>query len=180
MAKNNQPLIGCLLVLSLISLLSGCTDRVGLAEQKMQEIRNQPAQPVKPPPTPEVVQAFNYSASQLRSPFMPPSLMLQANQMQQIHGVKPDVTRLKEPLEQFELNELAYKGTMMSQSGVVYGLVQRPDGGIASVKVGDYMGKNDGRIAEIMPTQINLIEIVPDSRIGYVEKPNSIVAAVSP
>jgi type IV pilus assembly protein PilP len=41
------------------------------------------------------------------------------------------------------------------------------------------MGKNDGRIAEITPTQINLIEIVPDSRVGYVEKPASLVAAVS-
>ena len=41
------------------------------------------------------------------------------------------------------------------------------------------MGKNEGRIAEITPTQINLIEIIPDSRVGYVEKANSIVAAVS-
>ena len=105
--------------------------------------------------------------------------MLQANQVQQMQGVRPDVTRLKEPLEQFELNELTYKGTMVSSSGEVYGLDQRPDGGIASVKVGNYMGKNDGRIAEITPTQINLIEIIPDSRVGYVEKPNSIVAAVS-
>ena len=176
MIINNRQLTACLMV---VALLSGCTDRVGLAEQQMQQIRNQPAQPVKPPPTPEVVQEFNYSASQLRSPFMPPSLMLQANQAQQVQGVRPDVTRLKEPLEQFELNELTYKGTMVSQSGEVYGLVQRPDGSIASVKVGNYMGKNDGRIAEITPTQINLIEIVPDSRVGYVEKPNSIVAAVS-
>lgn len=60
--------------------------------------------------------------------------MLQANQVQQMKGVRPDVSRLKEPLEQFELNELTYKGTMVSSSGEVYGLVQRPDGGIASVK----------------------------------------------
>ena len=105
--------------------------------------------------------------------------MLQATQEKQIQGVRPDMSRLKEPLEQFELNELTYKGTMASQSGEVYGLVQRPDGSIASVKVGNYMGKNDGRIAQITPTQINLIEIVPDSRVGFVEKPTSIVAAVS-
>lgn len=127
MAINKKQLTICL---ALLALLSGCTDRVGLAEQQMQDIRNQPAQPVKPPPTPEVVQEFNYSASQLRSPFMPPSLMLQANQVQQMQGVRPDVTRLKEPLEQFELNELTYKGTMVSSSGEVYGLVQRPDGGL--------------------------------------------------
>lgn len=67
----------------------------------------------------------------------------------------------------------------MSQSGELYGLVQRPDDNIASVRVGNYIDKNDGRIAEITTTQINLIEIVPDSRVGYVEKPASLVAAVS-
>ena len=91
MAINKKPLSICL---ALLALLSGCTDRVGLAEQQMQDIRNQPAQPVKPPPTPEVVQEFNYSASPLRSPFMPPSLMLQANQVQQMKGVRPDVNNL--------------------------------------------------------------------------------------
>ena len=96
--------------------------------------------------------------------------MLQSQSTTANARVRPDVTRLKEPLEQFELDELTYKGTMVSSSGEVYGLVQRPDGGIASVKVGNYMGKNDGRIVEITPTQINLIEIIPDSRVGYVEK----------
>lgn len=159
-----------------IILITGCTDRVGLAEQKMQEIRNQPAQPIKPVPTPETVEDFNYSASKLRSPFMPPSLLIQAHQAEQIQGVQPDTTRLKEPLEQYELNEMVYKGTMISSSGELFGLVQRPDGSVASVKVGNYMGKNDGRIVEITPTQINLIEIVPDNRVGYVEKPNSLVS----
>lgn len=174
--RNNFKIV----TYTLIAYLAvGCADRVGLAEQKMQDIRNQPAQPVKPPPKPEVVKEYTYSANQLRSPFMPPSLMLQANKTEDIQGVRPDVTRLKEPLEQFDLNELTYKGSMVSQSGELFGLVQRPDGSIASVKVGNYLGKNDGRIAEITPSQINLIEIVPDSRVGYVEKPTSLVAAAS-
>ncbi|MFW2177600.1 MULTISPECIES: pilus assembly protein PilP [unclassified Moraxella] len=176
MLKNNYKIVPWLIA---GLFLTACADRVGLAEQKMQQIRSEPAQPVKPPPEPERVEEFTYSASQLRSPFMPPSLMLQASQAEQVEGVRPDVTRIKEPLEQFELNELTYKGSVASQSGELYGLVQRPDGSIASVKVGNYMGKNDGRIAEITPTQINLIEIVPDSRVGYVEKPASIVAAAS-
>ena len=159
--------------------LVGCEDRVALADKKMLDIRNQPAQPIKPPPSPEKVEEFSYSAGNLRSPFMPTSLMLQATQEQKIQGVKLDTTRLKEPLEQFELNQLVYKGSLVSQSGELYGLVQTPDGQIATVKVGNHIGKNDGRIAEITPTQINLIEIVPDSRVGYVEKPATLAAAVS-
>lgn len=163
----------------IVQLLTACTDRVAEAEQAMQTIRNQRSLPVKPPPTPEMVQEFTYHAASLRSPFMPPSLMLKANQQAKVKGVRPDITRLKQPLEQFELNELTYKGSVVNQNGELYGLVQRPDGTIASVKVGNYMGKNDGRIAQITPNQINLIEIVPDSQVGYVEKPASLTLAAA-
>ncbi|WP_395144988.1 pilus assembly protein PilP [Moraxella atlantae] len=176
----NKSLQTAILVSGITVLsLTGCQDRVALAQQDMQDIRNQSAQPIQPPPEPEIVEAFNYSAQNLRSPFMPPSQMLQATQQEQIQGVRPDVTRLKEPLEQFELSELSYKGTMMSQTGQQVALIQRPDGSIATVGVGNYLGKNDGRIAEITPSQINIIEIVPDSRVGYVEKPNTLVVAAN-
>lgn len=179
MRKNNfmPTLVPKLAVIGMAILLTGCEDRISLANQKMLEIRNQPAQPIKPPPTPERVEAFTYNAGNLRSPFMPTSLMLQASQVEQIQGVKPDENRIKEPLEQFELNQLVYKGSVVSQSGELYGLIQTPDGGIVSIKNGNHLGKNSGRVAEITPTQINLIEIVPDSRVGYVEKPATIAAA---
>lgn len=172
---QNKVVIALSLVLT--TLLAGCADRVSLADSKMQAIRNQPAQPIKPPPTPEIVPEFTYSASTLRSPFIATSLLLQASQAEQIQGVQPDRTRIKEPLEQFELSELIYKGSVVSEAGELYGLIQQPDGKVLSVKVGNHMGKNDGRIAEITPLQINLIEIVPDSRVGFIEKPNSIVSA---
>lgn len=162
-----------------IIVLAGCADRVSLAEQKMQEIQKQPAQPIKPPPVPEKIEDFTYNAAQFRSPFMPPSLMVAANQTSQIKGVKPDETRVREPLESFELSQMVFKGLIISNTGEKYALVQRPDNTIATVKVGNYMGKNYGRIVEITPTQINLIEIVPDARAGFVEKPASLIAPVS-
>ena len=45
------------------------------------------------------------------------------------------------------------------------------------VKVGSYAGKNHGRITEITQSQISLMEIVPDGRDGWVERPRSIVMA---
>lgn len=165
-----------LLILVSILALAGCADRVGLAEKKMEEIRNQPSQPVKPPPVPEKIEDFTYDAGQFRSPFMPPSLMVAASQSTQVKGVKPDDKRIREPLEAFELNQLVYKGIMVSPSGEKFGMVQRPDGTMATVKVGNYMGKNYGRIVEITATQINMIEIVPDARAGFVEKPASLIA----
>ena len=68
---------------------------------------------------------------------------------------------------------------VVSPEGEQHGLAQRPDGSITSVKVGNHMGLNDGRVVEITPTQINLIEIVPDSRAGFIEQPQSLVSPIS-
>ena len=37
------------------------------------------------------------------------------------------------------------------------------------------MGMNQGRIIEITPIRIDLLEIVPDGRDGYIERPRSLV-----
>lgn len=157
----------------------GCTDRVGLANKEMQSIREQPAQPIQPPPKPQVVEAFNYNAYQLRSPFLPLSLTLKATQEDNIQGVRPDTERVQEPLEAFELNQLVYRGHVDSASGERFALVQTPNGQIASVRVGNYLGKNHGKISKIEPGFIALVEIVPDSRVGFVEQPAQIDLPVS-
>ena len=169
-----------LLVLSVAVLsMTGCSDRIGMAEQAMTDIRNQPAQPIEPPPKAELVEDFVYSARSQRSPFLPPSLVNVQGPTTPIDGVRPDINRIKEPLEQYELSQLVFRGVVISPEGQRYALIQRPDGSVASVKVGDYLGLNDGRIVEITPTQVNLIEIVPDSRAGFVEKPQSLVSPIS-
>ncbi|WP_435979230.1 pilus assembly protein PilP [Psychrobacter sp. DM4] len=173
---NKLPII----LISLSALwLSGCSDRIGMAEQAMVAIRDQPAQPIEPPPPSDLVEDFVYSANTLRSPFLPPSLVNVQGTTEAINGVRPDINRIKEPLEQYELAQLIFRGMLISPEGQQYALVQRPDGSVASVKVGDYLGLNDGRIVEITPTQINLIEIVPDSRAGFIERPQSLVSPIS-
>ena len=172
--------VPALLTLAIATLtLTGCSDRIGMAEQAMNEIRNSPSQPIEPPPKAELVDDFVYSANMLRSPFLPPSLVSVQGSDTPLDGVRPDITRTKEPLEQYELSQLTFRGMLISPEGQQYALIQRPDGSVASVKVGDYMGLNDGRIVEITPTQINLIEIVPDSRAGFTERPQSLVSPIN-
>ena len=60
-----------------------------------------------------------------------------------------DIARVKEPLEQYELSQLVFRGVVTSPEGQRYALVQRPDGSVANAEVGDYLGLNDGRIVEI-------------------------------
>lgn len=168
-----------LLMMVCVIALSACSNRIVTAEKDMADIRNQPAQPVEPPPQPQIIEDFIYSANELRSPFIPPGLMNLQTITIEDTGVRPDLNREKEPLEVFDLSLLVFRGMIVSPEGEQHGLVQRPDGSVTSVKVGDYMGLNDGRVVEITPTQINLIEIVPDSRAGFIERPQSLVSPIS-
>lgn len=162
-------------VLALVAL-TGCIDnRSSNVEKEMENIRKGSAAPVEPLPQPQKIEDFVYSAFDVRSPFLAPSLLTMQTQLEQNTGVKPDVNRKKEPLEEYELSQLIYRGKVVAPNGQEYGLVQLPDNYVEKVQVGGYMGKNDGRILEITPTQINLEEIVPDSRSGFTYKKNSLV-----
>lgn len=69
-ATDDYQKLPTLLMLSVTVLwLTGCSDRIGMAEQAMAEVRNQPAQAIEPPPKAELVEDFVYSANMLRSPF---------------------------------------------------------------------------------------------------------------
>ncbi len=166
------------LSLSMI-LLVGCDNRVADAEKKMADIRLSKSQPIEPPPAPEPVEDFIYSASNERSPFMPPNLLVFAEQEVDNNGIQPNLDRPKEDLEKYNLADLIYRGIMVDPSGEQNGLIQRPDGRITSVKVGDHMGENYGRIVEITATHVNLIEIVPDNRSGFIERAAALVSPAS-
>jgi type IV pilus assembly protein PilP len=55
-------------------------------------------------------------------------------------------------------------------SNQMFGLVQTKDGLVHRVVPGDYMGQSDGKITEVTPSRINVLEIVPDGLGGYMER----------
>ena len=73
------------------------------------------------------------------------------------------------------LSELHVKEGDHVKAGQILALIQTPDGEIERIQRGSYMGLNHGRVTRITPTQIDLIEIIPDGREGYVERPRSLV-----
>ena len=89
--------------------------------------------------------------------------------------VYPNFNRQPQPLESYALEALNMKGSMRGKQNDTIALIQTPDGQIERVQVGSYLGMNQGRVVKISPTQIDLIEIVPDGREGYVERPRTLV-----
>ena len=157
-----------------VFFLAGCESRIDVVNQEMANIRNQAPMAIEPAPDFVSVETFNYAAHSLKSPFLPSSL---AAELKIMAGkrVYPNLNRQRQPLESYALETLNMKGSMRNQSGQTLALIQTPDGEVERIQRGSYMGLNHGRVVNITPTQIDLIEIIPDGREGYVERPRSLI-----
>ena len=78
------------------------------------------------------------------------------------------------------LTYFKYRGMMSRMGGLDYGLVQRPDGIIISVKVGQSIGIKQIQVVEITPTQLNLVEKIESPQFGVTENRWALIAPVQP
>jgi type IV pilus assembly protein PilP len=77
-------------------------------------------------------------------------------------------------LERFTLDSLLMVGSL-ERAGEGWTLIKDPDGGIHRVQVGNFLGRDHGRIVEMGDTFVAVIEIVPDgTEDGWVERPRTI------
>ncbi|HEY4373447.1 MAG TPA: pilus assembly protein PilP [Burkholderiales bacterium] len=80
----------------------------------------------------------------------------------------PDMTRRREVLESFPLENLKMVG-MLQQKGATYGII-KADSNLHRVKIGNYMGQNFGIITNITESEITLKELVQDGGGDWVER----------
>ncbi len=166
------------LILGLMcTLVAGCSHQSSLEElqTELNAIKMKPRGHVEPIPEPISVPSFVYAAHQLRAPFTPyvqepPSSDVSARK------VMPDPNRPREALEQYPLESLSMKGTLdwAKSGGVQQAIVEDPNGQEHFVRVGNYLGKNQGRITAISARALSVVEIVPDGRGSWVERPRTL------
>lgn len=87
---------------------------------------------------------------------------------------RPDPNRPRQVLEQFSLDSLRMVGTMGAGSAMT-ALIRAPDRTTYRVRVGQYIGQNDGRVVNIDASGLDLIELVRDGGNGWAEQPASIL-----
>ncbi len=148
--------LGCL-------ALAACSSADDNLQHFIAQTDSQPGGYVKPLPAVPKYRTFTYTDQDRRSPFVP-------SEGPGMNSVRPDISRPRQYLEQFPLDTLTMVG-ILRMKGTLYGLVQTKDGIVHRVTVGNYMGQNDGRIVRITPTQISLVEVVPDGLGGYMKRP---------
>jgi len=156
--------------------LTGCgNDDFSDLNRYISEVKARPKEPIKPLPEIKVIEPFMFKPEGLRDPFKPLEQPEQAEgaDVSAGSGIKPDTTRRKEELEAFPLDGLRMVGTVDMKSSL-WGLIKASDGTVYRVKVGNYMGKNYGKIIRIVSDKIELMEIVPDKPGTWHEQPASI------
>jgi type IV pilus assembly protein PilP len=146
--------------------LTACSGADGDLARFVEDTKKEPGGRVEPLPEIKPYETYAYAASDLRSPFLPSSPGSGAG----INGVRPDSKRNREFLEQYSLDTLKMVGTLRL-SGHMFGLVQTKDGLVHRVTAGNHIGQAEGKITDISPSKISLVEIVPDSVGGYMERP---------
>jgi type IV pilus assembly protein PilP len=77
--------------------------------------------------------------------------------------------RNKEELEQFELDSLRMVGTMENEE-YQWGIIQDPDGVVHRIRVGNYLGRNTGKILNVFEDRIEVREIVKNSQGRWEER----------
>lgn len=162
-----------LAVMGLISLY-GCSSGGDFADLQayMDEVRNRPKGEIEPLPKFLPYESFTYSAASLRSPFQPSVKLEMASRQKGSKDIKPDETRTKQFLEGFNIETFTMVGSLSNDAGT-FALVSGA-GGVHRVKVGDYLGRNHGRVIAVDDSKIDVVEIVPDGEGGWLERPRNL------
>jgi len=172
MFSRKTPFRASLLVL-MLSGLTGCDQEITDLQQFVVQTKAKPPGRVEPIPPFIPYQNFEYTTQNLRDPFKSVDFRRPEANPEKISdtatGPRPDIDRVREPLEDFPLDTLRFKGTV-TKDETKWGLIFAPDNTIHRVLEGNYMGQNHGRIIALSDGSIGLTEIVPDGLGNYIER----------
>lgn len=156
--------------------LSGC------AEQRMDDLKRdvdkllaRKGSKIQELPPIEPYETYTYTSSGARDPFepfyKPEEVAADAAGAADLagSGIRPDTTRNREELEQYALDSLRMMGTLELGDGL-WGIIRSPDGTIHRVQIGNYLGRNHGKIVSIAEDRIELNEIIPNGQNGWQER----------
>jgi len=162
---------GCAMLFVMAASLSGCGDS-GLQEVKqwMAEEKSKAHVTIPKLAEPKKFVPFAYDQKDATDPFNQIKLTVALAKLQGTkHSVmEPDRNRRHELLESYPLDAIVMVGSL-KKAGTLYGIV-RVDKAVFHVKVGNYLGQNEGEIKAITESQISIAERVQDATDEWVER----------
>jgi type IV pilus assembly protein PilP len=163
---------------AILPLLAGCVSYdMSDLDQWVQEIMARPGGRIEPLPEIKPYEAYAYQSSMegKNDPFL---LFYQQRVAKTEDVTDTGLTqelemeiknRNREELEQFELDSLKMVGTLEDEEQL-WGIVVDPGGIVHRVTVGNYAGRNIGKIVNIFEDRIELREIIRNSQGRWEER----------
>ena len=154
--------------------LVACSESMNDLEQYIASVKARPADPIPPIPPVKTYSPYEYEGMIGRDPFHQ-SISEGSDDVRSSSGTgpRPDFERSKEYLERYELDTLSMVGTFSNDESY-WALVRDPEGIIHRVPVGNYIGKNHGKVVDISDTEIDLSEMISDGADGWLVREASI------
>jgi type IV pilus assembly protein PilP len=159
-------------------LLTGCaSDDTSDLVMWTDEMKARPGSRIEPLPEIKPYEAYSY-VSAMEEKVDPFDLFYQQRPAKAEEVVDTGLTREmemeirnrnREELEQFELDSLKMVGTM-DDSNENWGIIIDPDGIVHRVSVGNYMGRNIGKIVNVFEDRIELREILKNAQGRWEER----------
>lgn len=153
-------------------LVAGCVSKdMSDLERYTQEVLARPGGRIEPLPPIKPYERYLYQAGELnlRDPFNSfldlkeeKQEITPADDPQQKLFATEILTHNQEDLENFELDSLRMVGILEDKS-ILWGIVLDNQGVVHRVQVGNYLGRNFGKILNIQEDKIDLREIIKDS-----------------
>lgn len=139
----------------------------------MAEVKEKPSGVIEPIPLFKPYQVFRYNAAAQRAPFEIPVKVSEIASLTRKSNVRPDKNRRKEQLEFFSIEALSMVGTL-GRDGTTWALVEDPNGSVHQVLVGNYVGRNHGRIASVGYDSLAIVEIISNGKDSWIERPRTL------
>lgn len=174
MNQRLQHLTRLVLCVVTVNLLTACTDSIDDLDKYIITVKERPADPIQPIPPVKTYTPYEYSRLGGRDPFS--ESLNEGSEVASSStgaGPKPDFERPKQYLERYELDTLAMVGTF-SKGDSNWALIRDPEKVVHRVPVGDYIGRNYGRVVKITSTQVDLSELISDGLGGWIVREASI------
>ena len=152
-------------------MLSGCG---GSSESEVRQWMAQTKQQTRPyvhkVDAPKKFTPFTYTQQESVAPFNPEKLEVAFAKLRKRSksGIKPDLKRRREPLEQVPLDTIKMVGSLRQQDKS-YAVLQ-VDKMVYRAKVGNYLGQNFGKITNIKEDAVHIREIVQDASGEWTER----------
>lgn len=154
--------------------LTACSENMEDLNKYIVSVKERPADPIPPIPPVRTYTPYTYDGTVGRDPFRQSlSESSDDDRPSNQSGPRPDFERSKEYLERYELDSMSMVGTFRKGESY-WALIRDPEGVVHRVPVGNYMGRNYGRVVLISDTQVNLSELISDGVGGWLVREASI------